>query len=159
MARARRDLTGQVFGRLTVLGLAGIDDQYHAKWLCQCECGGRTEAYGSNLVRGKTRSCGCLVRAGRKPTGRTVTPWRNPKGAVKREDKLRILAALGAWRQSHGSGWAAAVSAAMGRTYALPVDRVMQLGTGFAAPKLEAAQWRALDRAMQTLTTKEDDHA
>ena len=53
-----KDLTGQSFGRLTVVGRA---DNYRkaARWDCVCECGGRTVAVGSQLVSGKTISCGC----------------------------------------------------------------------------------------------------
>ena len=50
------DITGQTFGRLTVL-------RKHPKpsmWECSCSCGGITLATGTNLRRGNTSSCGCL---------------------------------------------------------------------------------------------------
>ena len=31
-------------------------------WLCQCECGNLFEASISNIMRGDTKSCGCLSR-------------------------------------------------------------------------------------------------
>lgn len=49
------DLTGQVFGRLTVLGFAG-----RRHWYVQCECGNLKKTSSSNLVRLAVRSCGCL---------------------------------------------------------------------------------------------------
>lgn len=60
-------LTGQVFGRLTVLGRG---DDYHmpstgkpfARWRCRCECGLEVDVTTSNLRQGRTRSCGCLQR-------------------------------------------------------------------------------------------------
>ena len=52
------DLTGQKFGRLTVIERDGIRDG-HAAWLCQCECGNRTVANGRHLRNGLIRSCGC----------------------------------------------------------------------------------------------------
>ena len=56
------DLTGQRFGRLTVIGFASRDKKYgHAKWLCQCDCGKITDVDSSNLRRGQ-QSCGCLSR-------------------------------------------------------------------------------------------------
>jgi hypothetical protein len=56
-----KDLTGQVFGRLTVLKYAGKRGT-NKRWLCRCECGEHAEACGSNLTRGLSRSCGCLRR-------------------------------------------------------------------------------------------------
>lgn len=54
------DLTGQRFGRLTVVGRAENAKNGTAQWLCQCDCGGTIIARGGNLCRGGTRSCGCL---------------------------------------------------------------------------------------------------
>ncbi len=51
--RATLNLTGQVFGRLTVLERA---DGRH--WKCRCECGTIKFVTSCNL-RGKTTSCGC----------------------------------------------------------------------------------------------------
>lgn len=54
-----RDLTGQKFGRLVVLRLAGTE-KGGARWLAQCSCGSEPKAFASDhLVRGKTTSCGC----------------------------------------------------------------------------------------------------
>lgn len=55
------DLTGQVFGRLTVLNFDGMHPQRHlAMWRCRCICGGVVVARGSYLRVGDTKSCGCL---------------------------------------------------------------------------------------------------
>lgn len=56
------NLTGQKFGRLTVLHELR---NYHKKgvyWLCVCECGNLTEVKGACLTYGHTKSCGCLNR-------------------------------------------------------------------------------------------------
>lgn len=55
------DLTGQRFGRLTVIERAGASGK-EASWLCQCDCGKRTIVAGTKLRSTKkpTRSCGCL---------------------------------------------------------------------------------------------------
>lgn len=57
------DLTGQTFGRLTVVGLAGRDDRY-VFWHCRCECGNLSVVRGQGLTNGSTpiKSCGCLQR-------------------------------------------------------------------------------------------------
>ena len=36
------DLTGQKFGKLTVIERHGIDKHGHATWRCKCECGSET---------------------------------------------------------------------------------------------------------------------
>ncbi len=60
----RADLTGRVFGRLTVLGFARSIERasgtYRLMWTCLCECGSTKEVQGSSLCSGNTKSCGCL---------------------------------------------------------------------------------------------------
>jgi len=57
------DITGQVFGRLTVIE-KGKDRSVsgHLRWLCRCECGNLKEISGITLRTGNTKSCGCLHR-------------------------------------------------------------------------------------------------
>ena len=52
------DLTGQVFGKLTVIRRDGIIYP-QAAWLCQCQCGNTNTVRGSSLRTGETTSCGC----------------------------------------------------------------------------------------------------
>lgn len=54
-----QDLTGQTFGKLTVL-------QYmdNSKWLCRCSCGNTTIIQTCHLKDGHTNSCGCLHSKG-----------------------------------------------------------------------------------------------
>lgn len=55
------DLTGQSFGRLTVLGLDGPVKGGQLKWFCQCSCGSSIKSIrGVRLRLGTTKSCGCL---------------------------------------------------------------------------------------------------
>jgi hypothetical protein len=56
-----KNITGQRFGRLTVLGYVGIIKKV-SNWLCQCDCGTQTVAVFRNLRCGDTQSCGCLHR-------------------------------------------------------------------------------------------------
>lgn len=97
----RYELTGQVFGRLTVLAFHSVGKDYATLWLCRCECGNEKIVIGKNLTAGRTRSCGCkqggrsdAVQAGFRERGRfgsatrshgmTATPlyitWTNIKG-------------------------------------------------------------------------------
>jgi hypothetical protein len=58
-----RDLTGQVFGRLTAIRLAGRTPRGLAIWLCRCSCDGKeVTVRGSSLMAKYTKSCGCLRR-------------------------------------------------------------------------------------------------
>lgn len=62
MARARRDLTGQRFGMLTVVrpGKDIIKDgNRRSTWVCTCDCGNRIVARTDSLITGNTQSCGC----------------------------------------------------------------------------------------------------
>src|SRR6266446_3703940 len=56
---ALRDLTGQKFGLLIVLGRASNDKQGGPCWHCVCECGTKKEIRGGDLRSGNTISCGC----------------------------------------------------------------------------------------------------
>lgn len=58
----REDLTGQKFGMLVVLKMAGIDKYNQIKWLCKCDCGNEKVVGGWHLKRGDTKSCGCLLK-------------------------------------------------------------------------------------------------
>ena len=53
------DLTGQRFGRLTVINRSGSGGK-DARWLCKCECGKEKVVRSSCLRNGETKSCGCL---------------------------------------------------------------------------------------------------
>lgn len=57
------NLTGQRYGRLTVLDLASQEiNTGRARWSCLCDCGKIIEVSNSSLRSGKTKSCGCLRR-------------------------------------------------------------------------------------------------
>ena len=61
------DLTGQRFGRLSVIASAGVvltgkTNKKFSLWLCRCECGNETKVRGIKLRSGHTSSCGCLSR-------------------------------------------------------------------------------------------------
>lgn len=51
---------GQKFGRLSVLCSASPGPNGVTRWRCRCSCGGRKIVITSNLVHGRTQSCGCL---------------------------------------------------------------------------------------------------
>ena len=57
--RCLKDLTGQKFGRLTVLHRQIDNNKKAVCWLCRCECGREVVVQSSNLKSGHTTSCGC----------------------------------------------------------------------------------------------------
>ena len=59
-----KDLTGQVFGRLTAKYNTG--KKLHGKnvWYCECECGNSIEVITTSLLKGDTQSCGCISSKG-----------------------------------------------------------------------------------------------
>ena len=66
------DLTGQRFGKLTVVGWTMLNSRGHKMYLCDCDCGGSKTVSRNQLKSGKTRSCGCL-RAEGNPGKREYT--------------------------------------------------------------------------------------
>jgi hypothetical protein len=63
------DLTGQKFGRLTVIGFSSKEEYttesgykyYRYYWNCKCDCGSEIIALGPSLKNGHTKSCGCYA--------------------------------------------------------------------------------------------------
>ena len=61
-----KDLTGRRFGRLRVTGYWGpyrvANSHSCALWECECDCGTHVCVPRTSLIKGNTRSCGCLSR-------------------------------------------------------------------------------------------------
>ena len=59
------DITGQTFGRLTVLGRGENhvfpSGQTRPTWRCLCDCGNEVTVLARNLTTGNTTSCGCFA--------------------------------------------------------------------------------------------------
>lgn len=55
----RKDLTNKTFTRLYVLTYA-FSKNGRAFWHCKCDCGNEKDISAKELLRGTTRSCGCL---------------------------------------------------------------------------------------------------
>lgn len=56
-----KDLTGQSFGRLFVMGRNLTIPSGISRWDCYCACGGTTTVVGYSLLSGHTQSCGCIA--------------------------------------------------------------------------------------------------
>jgi hypothetical protein len=90
----RRDLAGQVFGRLTALYCDGRK-RGNATWTCQCSCGTTVQHVRRDyLTSGQKKSCGCLANylakdqtkhghAGRQANGKKHSPEYNTWIGIK----------------------------------------------------------------------------
>lgn len=92
------DLTGMIFGRLTVVHRSGASPQGMAKWLCQCSCGGSKEVVGGSLRRGATTSCGCYSKEVHKQSNST-------HGLVKTPIYYAWKGMLGRCRDKHNKNY------------------------------------------------------
>lgn len=85
-----KDITGQKFGRLTVL--YRTDAKIFSKgavWRCVCDCGKEVSAYGNQLRSGVQKSCGCYARdVQRAATGEKSSMW---KGGVTHSQGYRLI--------------------------------------------------------------------
>lgn len=89
------DLTGQVFGLLTVLDRAGVDSTGKTTWRARCTCGGVSVVTGLNLKAGITKSCGCL-----KHRKGAANPRYKPIPLDVRRERKRAGAQYKHWRKS-----------------------------------------------------------
>jgi hypothetical protein len=53
------NLTGMIFGRLTVGNYSHHSSSGHDQWVCKCSCGNSTTVGSYALFDGRTVSCGC----------------------------------------------------------------------------------------------------
>lgn len=79
------DLTGKVFGNLTVVSQAlERGNRNQIKWNCNCSCGNTHLVTGESLREGKSKSCGCLKW---EPTNKV----KDRKRAILRVQYSQIL--------------------------------------------------------------------
>lgn len=87
------DRTGDIYGRLTVVGrdesVGPASNGRRTRWICNCACGGQKSATGHELASGDTTSCGCFHKerllSRVKTHGMTRTPtYRSWQAAKER---------------------------------------------------------------------------
>lgn len=57
-SKRAKDETGNRYGKLVVMRMAGKSAHQQAKWVCRCDCGNYIEVAGNSLRTGNTKSCG-----------------------------------------------------------------------------------------------------
>ena len=55
---AMEDISGQVFGDLTVEKMTGIKSGKNLQWFCRCSCGRQVKVFERDLIRGIKTNCG-----------------------------------------------------------------------------------------------------
>lgn len=86
------DMTGTVFGRLTVLERAANTASGQIRWICKCVCGNKVIVQATNLKSGATKSCGCLNREKRRTSRRTHGLHKHPLYQVWKDMRRRCRA-------------------------------------------------------------------
>lgn len=73
------ELSGQVFGELTVLEYLG-----YKYWKCQCSCGNYTKVLRYNLLTGSVKSCGCKQydRLSKEEVQKAIEEFYNSNGEL-----------------------------------------------------------------------------
>ncbi len=105
-----KDLTGNVYGRLTVISRAP-DKLYEngrrkSFWNCLCSCGEPKIIAGDNLKQGDTKSCGCfnmeVLKAKADPLRKEFPmEWQSHRGMIDRVSRVAKYKELGmceSWR-------------------------------------------------------------
>jgi len=114
-----QDLTGQVFGQLTVLGRDHWKNG-SAYWRCRCSCGKETVVRHAYLISGHTKSCGCLQRKQIKDNLRLV---QGTSVTILEAMKDRVIASNtsgynGVYQEKRTGKWRAQITF-KGKTYYL----------------------------------------
>lgn len=91
MTRRQEDLTGESYGKLTVIKF--VEFRNHARWwLCQCDCGNTTELRTSELGGGRYKSCGCMRGKGMQlPKGEAAFNAIFSKYKISAKDRERTF--------------------------------------------------------------------
>ena len=99
------DLTGHVYGRLTVLEFDHAEGRYKY-WKCRCECGTVVVCNSENLRSGRTKSCGCLQMETRKKNMKTAIHFFDDscveKIRARRLSRRNTSGYLGVFRRENG---------------------------------------------------------
>jgi len=63
------DLKGKRFSNLIVIERDFLNQTDRPLWICKCDCGNTTKVKSVYLMKGDTKSCGCLLKKCRNEFG------------------------------------------------------------------------------------------
>ena len=89
MGRKLIDLTGQKFGKLTVIGYnEEVSKQKKGThWNCKCDCGNESVVWGGHLKNGSTTSCGCYQKEKTREIAKEK--WQDEEYRQKQSNKMK----------------------------------------------------------------------
>jgi hypothetical protein len=85
MKHVLQDLTGKRFTRLTITAHLGATPNRHTQYLAVCDCGTQTTVLRHNLLKGTSRSCGCLRTELRKAKAKGAKGRQSEQNALHRQ--------------------------------------------------------------------------
>lgn len=83
------DLTGKIFGRLSVLRRVPNGALGYTKWECLCSCGRTCIVIGGNLRVGQSKSCGCWYLETRGESNKSHGSYKAPEYVIWKAMKQR----------------------------------------------------------------------
>lgn len=109
VSKKKKDLTGMVFGRWTVIKESAVRSNSHVCWECRCDCGSvKGDVIGIHLFNGFSKSCGCLVGESHGMAGtheywtwsKMIDRCTNPNNKVFEHYGGRGIAVCDEWKNS-----------------------------------------------------------
>lgn len=85
------DLTGNRYGKLTVIKRAYKNGSRNTYWLCKCDCGKETTVSAQHLKDGHTTSCGCVHKESLKNSVTTHGLPKHPLYKIYKAMKERTM--------------------------------------------------------------------
>ena len=74
-----KDISGMKFGKLTAIKTVGKNSKGEYQWECICDCGNRRTVNVSDLLRGRSTSCGCSRQKHGKSKNVLFHIWQSMK--------------------------------------------------------------------------------
>ena len=126
MSNKIQDISGNKFGRLTVISLSHSDKK-GTFWKCVCDCGNSKVVSRSNLVSGNTVSCGCqrIEKARNRLLGHTPPNKSSMDMIGKRFGSLVVVSFVGVHK--HRSRWSCLCDC--GNTTETTTNQLTTMGT------------------------------